>query len=504
VMDRRLWYDPSPSPGDLTAWDSATLYVDTEDDTGSAPDAHSYRFDAQLSWWEGRAPYQAAYRGNGSGWSAASAPFGAWTNWRGDQPNNEIDDRGWFLGFDIPFSALGVSEPPPPGTVWGMGLILHDRDGGGDPPLADQAWPPALAPQQPATWGQLRFGTPTYSPPPTLPGGTFTVRQGLDGATVPDADVGGSSDCAQAVWPEFFATWGSLNYAGKTFLNIQNQVDAFDWPCFSRYYVTFPLPALPVAATVTSATLVLHHFGGAGEGGAVPAPQASLIQVLTVGEDWSESTLTWNNAPLAVENVAAAWVDPIESPVVQPGIPRQWDVSRAVAQAYAAGQPVRLALYDADSAYNSGKYFHTSDVGAYWQEGRPTLIVTWGRTLGKTASPTAGEQGDSITYTIAVAGTGNVLTLTDTLPTGVSAPGNFALEGTSVVPTYNSAQRRLTWSDTPPAGQAVTIRYAVSIATSDCRALVNTVNLVDAKGTGTASATVLANPEEAYLPLIAR
>jgi hypothetical protein len=48
VMDRRLWYNPSPGPGDLTAWDSATLYVDTDGDTGSAPDAHSYRFDAQL------------------------------------------------------------------------------------------------------------------------------------------------------------------------------------------------------------------------------------------------------------------------------------------------------------------------------------------------------------------------------------------------------------------------------------------------------------------------
>jgi len=29
VMDRRLWYDLSPSPEDLTGLGSATLYIDT-------------------------------------------------------------------------------------------------------------------------------------------------------------------------------------------------------------------------------------------------------------------------------------------------------------------------------------------------------------------------------------------------------------------------------------------------------------------------------------------
>jgi hypothetical protein len=205
-----------------------------------------------------------------------------------------------------------------------------------------------------------------------------------------------------------------------------------------------------------------------------------------------------------MENVAAAWVDPLEDPPPPAGVARQWDVSRAVAQAYAAGQPLRLALYESDGALHSGKYFRTSDVDVYEQEHRPTLIVTWGHSLTKSAAPTAGQRGTSIAYTIRFVGTGAVLALTDTLPTGVSAPGNFALEGTSVVPTYDSAQRRLTWSDTPPAGQAVTIRYVVSIVISDRSVLVNTVNLVDANGTSTASATVLANPETFCLPLILR
>jgi hypothetical protein len=205
-----------------------------------------------------------------------------------------------------------------------------------------------------------------------------------------------------------------------------------------------------------------------------------------------------------LENVAAAWVDPLKEPPAAAGVPRQWDVSRAAAQAYAAGQPLRLALYEADYALHSGKYFRTSDIDEYWQESRPTLIVTWGRSLSKTASPTAGAQGTSIGYAIRLVGTGNVLTLTDTLPAGVSAPGNFTLEGTKVVPTYNSSSRRITWTDTPPAGQMVTIRYGVSILASDSRILLNTMSLVDARGTSTASATVLANPELSFLPLVRR
>jgi hypothetical protein len=503
VMDRRLWYDPSASPGQLTAWDSATLYINTDGDRASAPDAHSYRFDAQLTWWEDRAPYQAAFRGNGSGWSAASIPFTTRTGYRGDEPNNNGDDRGWSLRYTIPFSALGASEPPLLGTVWGMGLVLHDRDDGGGPPLPDQAWPPSLVPSQPATWGQLFFGTPTYSPPPATPGGTLTIRHGLNGATVMDADVGGSSTCGQAASPDFFPTWGNLNYAGRQWLNIQNVGDVADWPCFSRYYVTFPLQALPSGAVIISATLVLHQFGNAGQGWE-PGPQPSLIQVFTVSEDWEESTLTWNSAPLALENVAAVWVAPLEDPPPPSGASRQWDVSRAVAEAYAAGQPVRLALYEADYAMHGGKYFRTSDFEEYGQKDRPTLIVTWGHSLVKTATPMVGRQGTPITYTIRFAGTGNTQGLTDTLPPGVSVPSSFALEGTKVVPAYDSTQHRLTWSDAPPAGQTVTISYVATIAVGDSGTLRNSVDLVDAQGTQTASVTVLTEPAALFLPLILR
>jgi len=507
VFDRRLWYDKTPSPDDLTAWDAVTLYLDADGNAGSAPDADAYRFDGQLVWWEPRHDYQVAYQGDGSGWVAASVPFTTTSGWRGNEPRDDIDDRGWALTYYVPFESLGLSGPPAHRTVWGMALALHDRDDAQGTPIADQVWPGTMQSGQPATWGQLAFGMPTYNPLPAVPSGTVTVRHGLDGATVVDADVGGSSTCGQPAWPDYFPTWGEFNYAGKTQPNIQNQGDVADWPCFSRYYVTFPLEALPSGKVIISATLTLHLFGSAGEG-YDPGPKPSLIQVLTVAEDWDEATLTWNNAPLAAENVAAAWVDPVDSYAGTPGIPWQWDVSRAVAEAYAAGTPLRLALYEADSAYHSGKYFWSSDTDDWNKEGRPTLTVTWGHAvadLQKTAVPSFGVQDDPITYTLSFPGTGNTLTLTDTLPSGVSSPGNFELEGTTVTPTYDSGQHRLTWSDAPSAGQEVTIGYTVTITTGDHQALVNTAELSEAGGEPTTvTTTVIANYYLSYLPLILR
>jgi hypothetical protein len=277
-----------------------------------------------------------------------------------------------------------------------------------------------------------------------------------------------------------------------------------DWPCFSKYYVTFPLDQIPSGKVIVSATLTLRQFGHTGEG-YYPGPQPSFIQVLTIGEGWSEADLTWNSAPLALENVAGAWSEPLGDPG-WPGEDRQWDVSLPVAEAYAAGVPVRLALYESDWADHSGKYFYTSDRADWDDLNRPTLTVTWGQTsapLEKNPEPRFGNQGDSVTYSLSFVGSGLTLSLTDALPVGVSAPGSFVLGGTSVMPTYDSIHHRLTWSDTVPAGQPVTLRYVVTITTGTPQALVNISELNELGGDSTtASATVMANPQLAYLPMV--
>lgn len=377
-FDRRLWYDTTPTLDTLTDWDALTLLVDTNPG-GGALGATVYRFVAQLSG-DVSASHRAVYQGSTQGWRAANVAFTTIPGWRGTALNNDADsDRGWAMTFEIPFTALGLSGAPATGSEWRLGLQLHDRDGANAAPNPIQSWPDSLQRDQPATWGKLRFGLPGYQRPVVAAAGQTQIRRPTENdPSVPDADVGSTitNQCPGDdfhIWNE----WANRNYGGAGDFNIQNQADVADWPCFARYYVTFPIDAIPAGKVIISATLTLHQFGNAGGAGEA---QPSWIQVLTAAEDWQEDTITWNNAPHAWENIGGRWVDPVDAgwELGWPGIPWTWDVSYAAANAYAAGSPVRLILYEADSAYHSGKFFVSSDTGDWNIQGRPTLTVAWG------------------------------------------------------------------------------------------------------------------------------
>ena len=281
AFDRRLWYDTDPSLSDLERWDAVTFYLRTSAGAGASPGPDDYRFVAQLNWWETRPAYQAAYRGGASGWAPAAIPFTTASGWRGNAPNDDQDDRGWVATLHIPFSSLGLSGAPAPGSAWSLGVALHDRDDAAGTAIADQIWPPGMQPQQPPTWGELAFGMPSYSPPAAAPGGIVVVRQGLNGATVPDAAVGGTTGnlCpgdSDYIWNH----WGDASFAAVADFNIQNQGDVADWPCFARYYVTFPLDALPAGQAIISATLTLHQWGNSGG----PRPGRALAHPGVDGE----------------------------------------------------------------------------------------------------------------------------------------------------------------------------------------------------------------------------
>ena len=373
IFDRHLWYDANPAPATLTQWDAVTLLLDTAG--GNALSAASWRFVAQL-YGDPDPARRAVYRGSGSGWQATSVSFQAVPGWRGSALNDNGDtDRGWAMGFTIPFSSLGLAGPPPQGAQWRMALILHDRDTQAGPPLPEQRWPSVISASAPLCWGLLRFGLPTYNAGGAATQHAVIRRPTETSSLVPDADVGGSTgnQCPgddYHIWND----WANRNYGDRPDFNIQNQSDVADWPCFARYYVTFPLTVIPPGQTIVSATLTLHQFGNSGGAGQA---QPSWIQVLLAAGDWQEGSITWNNAPPALENVSGAWVNPLSSMPGWPGVPRVWDVSYAVAQAYARGEPLRLALYSADSDYHSGKYFVSSDTGDWNLEGRPRLDVWW-------------------------------------------------------------------------------------------------------------------------------
>ena len=372
VFDRLLWYDQSPSPEKLTEWDAVTLLLDTSG--GSSLSSSSWRFVAQLSSDESAA-HRAVYRGSAMGWQAANIPVQTKPGWRGNALNDDSDsDRGWAMNFKIPFSSLGLASAPSQSQSWRMAVILHDRDSRNGPPLPDQTWPLAINIQEPACWGFLNFGSPSYQSNRPVTKSIVIRRPTQNSPLVPDADVGGviQNQCPgdeYHIWNE----WGNRNYGNAPDFNIQNQSDVADWPCFSKYYITFPLDAIPPRKVIVSATLSLWQFGNSDPEHA----RRSWIQVLTTLQDWREDTITWNNAPLAYENVGGNWVDPLNGFPGWPGVKRTWDVSYAVARAYALGQPLRLILYSADSNYHSGKYFVSSDTGDWNQQARPQLEVRW-------------------------------------------------------------------------------------------------------------------------------
>jgi hypothetical protein len=504
IMDQHLWYDESPSAATLADWDSATVYLDKRGNTGSTPTSDSYRLDGQLNWYEPRADWQAAYRGNGTSWVSIPITFTTYNNWNGDVPPNvDGSHKGWFIAFSIPFSSLGLSGPPPQGTVWGLGIKVHDRDTATGPMQPDESWPDAMSDAQPSSWGRLRFGVPGYTlSTPVVPQGTTVVRQGLNGSVVQDAVVGGNTLCGGTTISDYFAQWGDLNYAHAPVFNVQNVEQISEWPCFSKVFITFPLSSLPTGKEIISATLTLHHSGNPG-----PPPGPAYIQVLSVDQSWDENTITWNNAPLARENLGGTWIPSVSDAPPYPGIPYNWDVSRAVAEAYAAGEPLRLAVYSSNSPFSNGRYFFSSDVEDLNAEGRPTLRVAWGAegaSVNASVQPAAARTGQVLTYTVSLLGTGNGMTLTNDLPalTLISAPISAPSSNSGTI-SYDVANRRVIWHGTLSAGTSATLTYSVTLLTSGRQAIRSTVILTDAvSGPVSSTATLIANGLQVYLPLI--
>lgn len=378
IFDRMLWYDNTPSRDEMVNWDAVSLYIKTDGNRGTKPTTTTYRFDGQLYWWEenNAASYRTSYQGNGAGFYPAAIPFTAKAGWRGNAPNDTTNDRGWVVTFNIPFASLGLSGAPAQGTRWGMGLALHDRDSQAGPPLADKTWPVSLDKNVPNTWGQVSFGPDQYNAPVVSNTSTTTIRHKLNGVTAIDGVVGGNTNCGDGL--NFWTQWGLKSYPGEDQINVQNQSDVADWPCYSKFYITLPLDQIPANVQIVNASITLFLFGNAG-GGSYGDPPDSLIQVLEVQQDFLESNLAWNNAPLPMENLSQIWVQPVVNFPGWPGIPYSWDVSQAVARAKATGQPLRLVFYSADAAYHTGKYFITADTGDWNATGRPTLEVTWGQ-----------------------------------------------------------------------------------------------------------------------------
>ena len=390
IVDRYLWYDPNAKAPDLTKGDTDTVYLDTSPNGESMPGQYAYKFVAQVDWYQPRTYYQAAFKGNGSGWALAPIKFTSVSGWRGTGFNGN-EDAGYTMTYHIPFSSLGRSGPPSQGTPWKLGLKVHNQDNSSDLPLSVKWWPETATDTSPASWGDLVFGLPTYQPPKTSNNATYTVQSGFNNQVVTDGMVGGSLNCFTHGLNRW-TNYGSQSYPGEAHINIQNEWDESDWNCFSKFYISFPLSSFPKGKGVVSGTVTLYEWGNPGPLG---KPNPSLIQVASVNEGWNPATLSWNNAPLIQENISRTVVNIMPGKIDYPGVPYTWDVSKALAAAYAAGQPLRLVFYSSDSAYSSGKYFFSSSEASFNAKGRPLLKATLGTPTGSSSSSNSNSSTSS-------------------------------------------------------------------------------------------------------------
>jgi hypothetical protein len=374
IVDQYLWYDPNTSAPNLNAGDNANIYLTTTSGGSSLLPQQSFKFQAAVNGYVKRSNYQQAFTGNGAAWTASSIPFTAVYGWRGHGINGP-QDSGWSMTYHLPFASLGLSGPPSQGTLWKLAIQVHNRDNAANTPLPEKWWPDSPNALIPSSWGNIAFGIPTYNSPQTQSQTSYTIRNKLNNQVVTDGMVGGSLSCGNRGLNRW-TQWGTRTYPAATQVNIQNESDISDWNCFSKFYITFPLSSLPAGLSVVNASITLFEYGNSGEQG---VPNPSYIQVAIVGQDWNPNTLAWNTAPPVQENIGSILVNTKTKPVVPPpGVPVTWDVSLALAQAYATGQPLRLVFYSTDNQYNTGKYFWSSSVGNWNAGGRPTLQVTLG------------------------------------------------------------------------------------------------------------------------------
>jgi hypothetical protein len=164
-----------------------------------------------------------------------------------------------------------------------------------------------------------------------------------------------------------------------------------------------------------------------------------------------------------------------------------------------------LAVYEADSAYHSGKHFIASEEPAWNAIARPTLTITWGDAqarLSMSAWPPAPQTGQNVTFTLRFSGTGENLTLTDTLPSGLGAP--TSRQATLGELVYQAAGHRLTWSGSPGPGQEVTLTFRAPVTAGGQALLTNQASLQSSAGSSLAQLSLPVNGFTLFLPGVAR
>jgi uncharacterized repeat protein (TIGR01451 family) len=119
----------------------------------------------------------------------------------------------------------------------------------------------------------------------------------------------------------------------------------------------------------------------------------------------------------------------------------------------------------------------------------------------KSVSSTTAEQNDTLTYTLFIVGTGNVITVTDSIPGGTSYV-NGSAQRNPAIGTLTADSTQVHWTGTLTAGEVLEITFDVIVEVADPKAIVNRAELDTGDNVLELSALTIANGLKAFLPIV--
>lgn len=168
--------------------------------------------------------------------------------------------------------------------------------------------------------------------------------------------------------------------------------------------------------------------------------------------------------------------------------------------------------YDCVAAYSDGykpRYAIVNNGTIYYELNGGTVLAVRSEgssgplaDVDKQVEPASVSMGETITYTISVMGNGSPLTMIDSLPAGLSAPGPIV--STIGEGTYDSDRRQVIWNGTPEVEQWVSIRFTTTVQVNGPVVLVNIAELTDTQGHSSSDTAdvLVGNLRRLYLPSI--
>lgn len=123
---------------------------------------------------------------------------------------------------------------------------------------------------------------------------------------------------------------------------------------------------------------------------------------------------------------------------------------------------------------------------------------------GKLVSPSLPAHGDTLTYTVAVVGTGEPMTVTDAIPTGTTYVSGSAGQSPEGIGILQAGAEEIRWSGVLTLGFPLDITFGVTVDVTEPTAIRNVAVVESGEEGYQLSAVVIANGFKLYLPTVFR